>query len=223
MELSDLLEIRTGLTAIIGAGGKTSLMDTLARELQSRGRVLICTSTRIRRPEGLPVVEEPSGEVIAAALAKSPVVCVGRPAERGKLAQPGLPFETLCLLADYVLVEADGSRGLPAKAHAPWEPVIPATAGQVILVTGADCFGRPIGEICHRPERFAELAGRTVTDPVTPEALAEVIRSEGYGNRIYVNKTETPEDWAHARSLAALLQLPVTAGSLWRGEWECLY
>ena len=37
MELWKLLDIRPGLTAVIGSGGKTSLLRVLAQELSRRG------------------------------------------------------------------------------------------------------------------------------------------------------------------------------------------
>ena len=222
MKISELLGVGPGLTALLGGGGKTTLMYTLARELRDRGTVLLCTSTKIRRPADLPVLEDPSTEEVRAALAKDRVICLGTPASEGKLSAPALPFARLEELADFVLVEADGARGLPVKAHAAWEPVIPENACRSVYVVGADCFGRPIGEICHRPERFAALAEAAEADPVTPERLARVIRTEGYGNIIYVNKTETARDLEHARALAALLPVPAVAGSLWRGEYQCL-
>ena len=39
MELWELLGIRPGLTAVIGSGGKTSLLRVLAQELSHRGLV----------------------------------------------------------------------------------------------------------------------------------------------------------------------------------------
>lgn len=223
MKLTEALRIRPGLTALIGGGGKTTLLYALARELRTEGGVLVCTSTKILRPGDLPVLENPTPAEVAEGLKTHRLLCVGAPWEGGKITVPALPFETLTALAHYVLVEADGARGLPVKAHASWEPVIPANAGSTVLVIGADCFGRPIGEICHRPERFAELADADLRDPVTPDCLARVLRAEGYGNIIYVNKCETEQALDNARALAGRIQLPVVAGSLRRGVWTCLY
>lgn len=47
MELRELLEIGPGLTALIGGGGKTTLMYHLASELRQQGTVLVCTTTKI--------------------------------------------------------------------------------------------------------------------------------------------------------------------------------
>ena len=50
MDIAPLLHIGPGVTALIGGGGKTTLMDTLAAELRRRGTVIVTTSTHIRRP-----------------------------------------------------------------------------------------------------------------------------------------------------------------------------
>ncbi|MCR5684942.1 MAG: putative selenium-dependent hydroxylase accessory protein YqeC, partial [Lachnospiraceae bacterium] len=45
--ISELLEIKKGITAVIGSGGKTSLILRLADELKINGKVVFCTTTRI--------------------------------------------------------------------------------------------------------------------------------------------------------------------------------
>ncbi len=220
--LTELLDVRRGVTALMGGGGKTTLMYRLARLLRDRGTVIVSTSTKIRPPEDHPLLTAPDPERIRQALAARGVICVGSFSTEGKLSAPALSFETLETLADYVLVEADGSRGLPLKAHADHEPVIPECAAQTILVVGADGFGRPIETVCHRPELWCRRCGAAPTDAVTPELAARVLLTEGWGDRVFVNKVETPERLRAAQTLAKLLPLPVTAGSLWREEYLCL-
>ena len=58
MELRELLEIGPGLTALIGGGGKTTLMYHLASELRQQGTVLVCTTTKIWPPAHLRVCTE---------------------------------------------------------------------------------------------------------------------------------------------------------------------
>jgi probable selenium-dependent hydroxylase accessory protein YqeC len=215
---SELLGVGPGLTAIIGGGGKTSLLYALAEELKSRGSVIVSTSAKIRRPAQFPVLDPDCPEALAAALKTASPLCLGSPWLENKLAAPSLPWAALVQAADYVLVEADGSRGLPAKAHEAHEPVIPSEAERVILVLGADAFGKPISAVCHRPERFAALACAEPDAPLSPALWAKVIEAEGYGNLVYVNKCESPAAWANAAALAALLPLPVAAGSLRDGR-----
>jgi len=206
-KLYELLEIRPGVTAIIGSGGKTSLMLQLCRELP--GRVIVCTSTRIYPPQDLPLAEHVSE------LLPGEKCCVGTPAEQGKLAMPRQSFAELAALADYVLVEADGSKGLPLKAHLEHEPVIPGCANQTVQVLGLSGLGKPIREAAHRAERYAALCGKAVTEPVTAEMAAEVLLAENFHDRVVLNQS----DAADGSALAALLSCPVICASLKNKSW----
>ena len=212
MELAEKLHIEPGITAVIGSGGKTTLLARLAEELQ--GTVVLATSTRILPFPGISTASCPP--------LPGRVSCVGEPVDGGKLAAPTCGFEILSAAADHVVVEADGSRGLPLKAHAPHEPVIPANAQRVVLVVGADGFGKPIRDVCHRSERYAALCGVSENALVTPELEAALILAEGLGDRVYINKVETAEDYDRAAALANRLTCPVTAGSLHKGVYLCL-
>ena len=128
----------------------------------------------------------------------------------------------LVCLADYVLVEADGAKRLPLKAHAEHEPVIPACAGRTVCVVGVDGLGAPVSQTCHRPQIFAQLAGVSADDAVTPEAVAAVLCAEALHDVVLINKVETAADWQAARRIAALCDTPVVAGSLWRDDLRCL-
>lgn len=218
----ELLSVRPGITALVGSGGKTTAMYTLAEELRGRGTVVCCTTTRIRVPRRLPVLAGGGETELAQALARYGCVCVGTPASGGKLAAPALPVERLAALADYVLAEADGARGLPMKAHMPWEPVIPAGTGRTVLLVGASGFGRPVREAVHRPERFCALTGASMDEPVTPALAARAAAREKLGDRLFVNQVETAEAVALAKELAAGLACPAFAGALRKEEWICL-
>lgn len=221
--IAPLLKIEHGVTALIGGGGKTTLMYTLTDELRRRGTVILCTSTRIHPPERYPILTDGGASHIREVLAADGAVCVGTPGGDGKLHAPLLTFPALAALADYVIVEADGAHRLPLKAHAPHEPVIPENAGLVVLVMGIDGIGKPVRETCHRPALYAALAGAEQNSPVTPALAARAVAAEGLGDIVYINKTEGPRRVRAARELAGLLPCPAVAGSLHRGEYECLY
>lgn len=207
-KLSELLRIKKGVTAIIGSGGKTTLLYRLAEELE--GSVILCTSTHILPPTHVPVTEH-TGRVTG-------VICVGTPCENGKLTAPRQPFSELAELADYVLVEADGSKRLPLKAHLSHEPVIPAEAENVICVVGASGLGKAVTEVAHRPERFALLGE---SDLVTPLAVSKVLEKEAFHHRVLINQAELAP--ASAQELAKLLSCPVVVASLQKGEILCSY
>lgn len=208
---ADKLHIYPGVTAIIGSGGKTTLLYTLAGELARKGSVIVTTSTHIWKPEHLPWIAE-TGKV-------GGLVCLGTPCENGKLTAPAQSFSQLAELADFVLVEADGSKGLPLKAHAPHEPVIPENAGQVICVVGASGLGRSIKEVVHRPEIFYEL---TQSEIATPKAVAEALRKENFHTAVLINQTDSTERAALAKELAGYLTCPVLVAALQKGEMICL-
>lgn len=194
------LGIRPGLTAIIGSGGKTSLMLHLCRELP--GTVIVCTSTHILPPEELPLYTDPVDKLTV------PKCCLGSWNDQGKLSAPVQPFEQLLSLADYVLVEADGSKRLPLKAHLPHEPVIPSCANQVIQVLGLSGLGKPVEESAHRPELYAQLCEATVETPVTPELAAKVLNREALADQYLLNQADDQERIALGTQLAQLLEKP---------------
>lgn len=219
MALSKLLAIRPGITAVIGGGGKTTLLGKLGEELTAGGkRVLLCTTTKILPFPGLPCAR--TGSELEQLRREHRLLCAGTPVPgTEKLTAPEVPMGTLVEWFDYVLVEADGAARRPLKAHAPHEPVIPTEANQTICVVGVSGFGQPIADAAHRPERYAALAGVPETAEATPQTEAAVLRAEGLHTRVYVNQVETLWDLVDAKALAALLECPVLAGSLQRGEY----
>lgn len=219
MALSKLLAIHPGVTAVIGGGGKTTLLRRLGEELAAEGkRVLLCTTTKILPFSGLPCAR--TRAELEQLRREHMVLCAGTPVpETEKLTTPEVPMEILAQWFDYVLVEADGAAHRPLKAHAPHEPVIPTEADQVICVVGASGFGQPIAQAAHRPERYAALAGVMETAEATPQTEAAVLRAEQLPTRVYINQVETLWALVDARILAALLECPVLAGSLQRGEY----
>ena len=223
MQIAPLLHVGRGVTAIIGGGGKTTLMETLAGELSKKGKVIITTTTHIYRPEQYETLLDADEAAVSAALERSGIVCVASQAESGKLCAPRLSMGTLAQLADFVLVEADGAKRLPLKAHASHEPVIPPCAQRVVAVVGIDGIGKPIGAACHRSARYAQLALADEEALVTPEIAARVLNAEGGFDRVYINKVESAADYEAAQAMANEFSCPVIAGSLHQGVYVCLH
>ena len=219
MELRELLEIGPGLTALIGGGGKTTLMYHLASELRQQGTVLVCTTTKIWPPAHLRVCTEEG--TLREELRRRGIACAGMPAEQGKLTAPAIDgWETM---ADFVLVEADGSRRLPAKAHAPWEPVLPPERRRTVCVFGASALGKPIRDAAHRPELYAPLAAASPDAVITPVMAARVLAAEGGFDVLFINQADVLTGAAaQLRPFADVLPCPVVYGSLARGAWRSL-
>ena len=222
MKLSEALDVRSGVTAIIGGGGKTTLMECLAAELAAQARVIVCTTTHIYPEQTMPCLVSPTEAEVRAALARAGCVCVGSVSENGKFSVPELPFRTLCALAGYVLVEADGAKRLPLKAHAAHEPVVPPEANQTILVVGASGFGKPMRESVPRAPIAAQALGVGEDTIVTPELWASFLNFEALHTRVLVNQAENEQEQTTARALAAGLHCPVCMAALQKGWIECL-
>ena len=221
MKLQEALGIPRGITSVIGGGGKTTLLSALARELACGGAtVALTTSTHFLPFEGMPALSGP-GEWDAAS---SPVACFASPTKEGKLTAPACGIPALAAAADYVLVEADGSKRLPLKAHADWEPAVPAGSARCVLVLGGSGFGRPVREAVHRPGLFCGSAGCDEDAVATPALVAAAIAAETAAGRIspdvvVVNQVEDPRVAEAARAFACALRgrgvgAPILAGSI---------
>ena len=258
--LAEALGIKKGVNAIIGSGGKSSLLKSLSLELSQKGSVLLTTSTHILpfshcenicfsdenisiSDENISILNENAlisdenvsilnenalisdenvstlkekillpGEDIhseeealknSKALlqrkvlslwnkSKSPILCLGTLEKNGKLSPFPMPFSTLEQMADYVLVEADGSKRLPGKAHGRNEPQIPKESQRTILVFGASALHKPISDVIHRVEIFQSF----FTPPLSPdtlmtkELLLQAFRKENLGDCLFVNQLD---------------------------------
>ncbi|MDD2958544.1 MAG: selenium cofactor biosynthesis protein YqeC [Lachnospiraceae bacterium] len=73
--------------------------------------------------------------------------------------------------ADVVLTEADGSRRMPIKIPAEWEPVIPENTDIILVVYGLSALGQDMEQVCQRA-RLQEKTGA-----VSEAFMAEMMRS----------------------------------------------
>lgn len=236
--LASALKIEPGIAAIIGSGGKSTLLKTLGLELmRAGGRVLLCTTTHMFPVAGVPwdgssrrldsapwkpgALHVPGCTCEACAGMNRGSICQAGvlDPETGKLSAPAEPLNEPAQRFDYVLTEADGSKRLPLKAHAAWEPVIPAATANVVWLVGASGLGEPVAEVVHRPELFCERCGCELTDIATPERVAQVLNAElrmlNLSNaRIMLNQVDTLADPTMADRFEAALGRPVVATSL---------
>lgn len=171
--------------AVVGGGGKTSLIFHLARLLTGQGKkVIVATSTHMARDSNHPFALWGDKEQLCRNLLSLGYSVVGVPEEvteemtkkmPGKITCPIQPdWDSLLDCCDTLLVEADGAHGRPLKVPAAHEPVIPAQAQLVIGVVGLDALDQTIAEGCHRPELTAALLGRDMEHWITEEDIAKI-------------------------------------------------
>jgi probable selenium-dependent hydroxylase accessory protein YqeC len=237
--------------AIVGAGGKTALMFALAEELGREGKkVITSTTTKVwnrqarQAPHVVCTESSPSWrDELKERLAEKEHIFVGRCVlESGKM--DGLDCSDLDLLfreqeTAYLLVEADGAAGLPVKAPAAHEPVIPAAATLIVAVMGIEALGRRLSpEEVFRPEAVKDITGLHPGEVMTPKALAKLFLhprglfkgTPASAKRIaFLNKLDLVEKGEEAMKLAEeILDEPhreirrVVMGSVKQGRYRVL-
>ena len=212
--------------AFVGGGGKTSLMFALAEEIVGRGKiVLTSTTTKVSYKEaGLaPLVILLGGSAKLEELGEKlkserHVFASARLLDSGKVQgiDPSLAdtyYKKLPL--DYLLVEADGSAGHPAKAPALHEPVIPESVTIVLALLGLEALGRPLtSETVFRPELAERITGLKSGEELSAPALAKLFLhpqglfkgSQACAKRVaFLNKLDLLPEESKAKDLADLI------------------
>ncbi len=164
--------------AIVGSGGKTSLLKRLAAQYRKEGKsVFVTTSTHMYAEEGcvlschLPTLLEK--------LEKEGYLMAGASHGEKFSALPEDIYQEVSRHADVTLVEADGSRHLPIKFPKETEPVIPANCDKIIVVCGLHALGRPLREVAHRPELVKACLGAEDDTLITAKHIQTLLH-RGY-------------------------------------------
>ena len=168
------------LIAVVGAGGKSTIVFGVAADLASGGARVIATTTTKVAPDqpAEPIVWSADPPAVEAALRPGVTVFVASARGEGKIV--GIPPGAVDALhretsADHVVVEADGARRMSIKAPADHEPVIPRSSTTVIVVASLEAVGMPISQAAHRPERVAALVGVEPGHVLTIDDVATVL------------------------------------------------
>lgn len=195
MQLKQALGITPGeMVAFTGAGGKTSALFRLGRELAAEGwRVVATTTTRLATaelalaPRSL-AIGSAGGlrpAAISRALTQDKFVFVYRQIEGDSVL--GLSVESINALADAVdsdvtLIEADNALGRSFKAPFRNEPYIPAGTSLVVPMVGLDVLGQALDDdhvynALAMVEEFGYIPGERIKAPW----IASVLRDELLG------------------------------------------
>lgn len=216
--------------AFIGAGGKSSALFQLARELADAKTALLKTPAPVivtatthfgawqiaaadchLMPQDLTRAEElPEQGVVLVTdefesdrtkpISAEMLAWLHQKAENKKLA---------------LLIEADGSRQKPVKAPAAHEPPIPDFVETVVAVAGLSALGKPLDDRhAHRAELFAQISGLHAGENVTPDAIVKVLTDaqgglknipQGARRVALLNQADTPELQAIGGKMARAL------------------
>lgn len=213
--------------SLVGAGGKTTLLYALGREISaSRSGTILTTTTKIFEPapsRSLLRFLSPELDALKTWVAEhagchqSLLIARGRLPE-GKLAgiPPGWVDELITMDGvSAIVAEADGAAGRPLKAPRDGEPVLPDSTTLLIPVMGIDGLGCPLGEeTVFRSAIASRLLGlppgSTVTEEAAARLMLELIKHAPAGACIVplINKVDLPGGHEKAEKLArAILSL----------------
>jgi molybdenum cofactor cytidylyltransferase len=209
--------------AFVGAGGKTTALFQLARELINEKAIttVVVTGTSHLGAWQIPLADLHIVAESTASLEENKYRLQGVVLVTGELGgdrTKPLNEETLNWLHQYcdkhsipLLIEADGSRQKPLKAWSAHEPPIPSFVDQVVQVVGLTGLQQSLtDQYVHRPEIFSARSGLTIGERVTTDALISVLKHPKGGLKnipahahrtILLNQADTPELQAIAHGL----------------------
>jgi len=229
MELSRALRISSApCIAFAGAGGKTTAVFHLARELTHPSSFILHPSVIVTSTTHLGAWQIPLADrhIIARG-----VQDISKAELRGITLVTGeIENERTKTVNEIVLkwlreanenesipllIEADGSRQKPLKAPAEHEPAIPDFARHIVYVAGLSGLGKPLDEEhIHRPEIFSRLSGLRAGEAVTADSLVRVLTHPSGGLKnipaaskrtLILNQADTAETQSAAGSVSPAL------------------
>ena len=198
MLISDALKLKEkAFLSLVGAGGKTSLLQIIAQELVGKKKkVIATTTTRMFTHQLSPllgagqIIESTNSEAMAdsikeyfsqnrdtgiAILLKERFMKEGR--EKFSGPEPYLLDKWWKDgLAEFFIIEADGAKGRPIKAPSQHEPVVASATTDVVAVIGIDSVGLPLVEKnVFRSTLFSQLTGLKWDNLITKKEVLALI------------------------------------------------
>ena len=198
------------VVSFVGAGGKTTAIFQLARQIVNHDSVIVTSTTHLGVWQ-IPLADQHIIATNLNSINNMPlhgVILVTGEIEDDRT-KPVNETVLSRLREDAkshnfpLLIEADGSHQKPLKAPAAHEPPIPEFTDTVIVVAGLSALGKPLtDEYVHRAEIFSQLSGLQPNQTVTPDAITRMLAHPqgglknipSHARRItFLNQADTPE------------------------------
>lgn len=215
MILNKILDIKVNsVISIVGAGGKSTLMYTLAQELRKDYKCLVTTTTKIYLPykeqfdymavgtEEFNKLKHNSNKgiyVYGSSINDENKLIGVNPAEL-EIDVPNF---------QYLLIESDGSKRKPIKGWNSTEPVVLSATTNTIGVISIEAIGNKINEDnIFRVKEFLDITN-TCENHIISEANIVSLIFHKYGlfknsageKILFINKVENEDQWITAEKL----------------------
>jgi probable selenium-dependent hydroxylase accessory protein YqeC len=227
MTLAESLGVQPGeMVSLIGAGGKTTTLFRLAKELREKGgKILVTTTTKIFKPnkphvERLFLVQDLNALITESRNIPRPIIIgagYGVDDEGKLLGLPGPWLDEIKKSAEFdtILVEADGAASRLFKVPSELEPVVPDHSSRVIWTMAIKVIGKPLdANSVHRAERALALLGVSPGTILTHQHIVKLLaHGDGCLKGIpaasrkvaLINQADSPEEIQAAKKLAGAL------------------
>ena len=185
--------LEPGILAVVGAGGKTTVVSKLGAVAVSLEQPVVVTTTTKMGSEQVAPWNPYYGDDLT--LGEAHIVERMKCGQMGSWFQEvaghkvvGLEPELLDTLHDRhpdwsIVVEADGAKTKWLKAPKPHEPVIPTNTVSTIAVVNMQVLGKPLTEdYVHRIEEVQAIMEIPLGDRITPEGVVKLL---GHDNGIF--------------------------------------
>ncbi len=202
MKLKDLLNLNKGdVVSIVGAGGKTTFMYSLAEELRNESKVLVTTTTKIYVPEKKYYDFESIGDDSFDKFNNHNGIYLYGKYVNDENKIIGLNenvIDNKLSYFDYILIEADGSKKKPIKGWNDDEPVVINSTKKTIGIIDIEVIEKEINnDNVHRLEKFINITKMKENELINIEGLISLIYhkkglfKDSKGERIlFINKVE---------------------------------
>lgn len=208
------------MISIVGAGGKSTTMEILAKDFKTLGKkVLVTTTTTIFEAQNKDCDKYFLGKLPEGYLPKEGTITIlGKKVEDTKIRGIS-PEEVVEIFSrevfDIILIEADGARMKALKAPGSHEPVVVPISTMTIGVIGLDSVGNPLDQDhVHRPEILSQLLQVETGHIIEAEDLVKlVLHQEGlfkksHGKKVlFLNKASNEERILLGKKIRELLKL----------------
>lgn len=160
--------------AIVGSGGKTTLMNYFANFFSKKYKVICTTTTHILKPEKYVDISL-SNESYHLNMKKYPYLTIGKLDDLRKLSIPNDDnIKWARNNSDIFIYEADGSRRLPLKFPKKTEPVILENTDIIFVVVGLSSLDKKIKDVCYNYNDIEDFNDRRIVDE---ELIAFIIKN----------------------------------------------
>ena len=166
------------ITAVVGAGGKTTYIKKKAKAYVNQGKKVFVTTTTHMMKEADTLVSDDADEIIKELLEQN-YVMAGRDCGEKIQSLSRETYEKVCAYADVILVEADGSKHMPVKFPAEHEPVIPENMNEIVVICGLHAIDKPLYQVAHRIELVKDCLTVSKETIVKASHIQQLVR-KGY-------------------------------------------